>query len=363
MKVCFDATPLLSRRTGIGRYTEHLMNAIAGLPEHPELIATAFTWRGLAALDSAVPPGVTVSAKQMPARLLQACWQRTEWPKAESIAGRFDLFHATNFVLPPTRARGVVTIHDLSYLHHRNTVDATSQRLRELVPKSLARAEIVCVTTQHLAGLIAVEYGVESDRIAITPLGVDDQWLQTAPLTAERRRELGLPERYLLFVSTIEPRKNVARLLQAYRRMPSDTPPLVIVGAQGWGDALDMKDLDDGRILLPGYLELPALRELVSGAALLATPSIDEGFGLPAMEALACGTAVVVSDIPVFREVLAEQATYCDPYSVDSIAEALSATLRDGGPTSAQSRRDYAAARTWRRCAAATLTAYAAALT
>lgn len=358
MRVCLDTTPLLGRRTGIGRYTEHLLNAMVALPEHPELVATAFTYRGLDDLPAAVPPGVEIHARQMPARILQMLWARSELPKAELIAGRFDVFHATNFILPPHRAHGVVTIHDLSYLHFRETVDTTSQLLRELVPRSIKRADVVCVTTAHLAGLVMAEYGVERDALAITPLGVDQAWLDTPRLTEERRAALGLPSEYLLFVSTIEPRKNVKMLLEAYKQLPADTPPLVIAGAAGWGEALDTSGIAPERLILPGYLELSQLREYVSGATLLATPSLDEGFGLPALEALACGTPVVVSDIAVFREVLQDQARFCDPYSAESIADALQTTLDKGGPTSTAARKAHAAARTWTSTAAATIKAY-----
>ena len=146
MRVGLDATPLLGARTGVGRYTLSLLTALTAYDD--ELVATAFTLRGRDQLGSAVPPGVEVRARPAPARALQASWSRTSWPPVELLTGPVDVFHATNFVLPPLRrARGVVTVHDLSYLHHRETVSTASARYRELVP-AVDRARVRSADTE-----------------------------------------------------------------------------------------------------------------------------------------------------------------------------------------------------------------------
>ena len=353
MRVGVDCTPLLGSRTGVGRYT---LSLLAALTAHDDdLVATAFTFRGRDQLSSAVPPGVRVSARPAPARGLQELWARTDWPPVELLAGRVDVFHATNFVLPPLRqARGVVTIHDLSYLRHPETVSSASARYRELVPRSLARASVVLTPSAATAAALQAEYDVRCP-VVVTPLGVDEQWAKAAPLADSVRDRLGLPSTYLLFVGTLEPRKDLPTLLAAHRMIP-DAPALVLVGPRGWGEQLDVTGC-----ITPGYLGDDVLPGVVAGAAALVLPSRDEGFGLPVIEALSAGTAVVASDLPVLREVGGDVTTYAEAGNPAAFAAALQQVLDDPGDRTA--RRAHGAAYTWTRCADATRAAYSLALT
>jgi glycosyltransferase involved in cell wall biosynthesis len=296
-----------------------------------------------------------VAGRPVPVGVLHRLWARSEWPPAELLCGRSDIFHATNFVLPPLRqARGVVTIHDLSYLRHPDTVSAASARYRELVPRSLARASVVvtpsAVTAAHLQDAYDVRVPVH-----VTPLGVGEQWARAEPPDDAVRARLGLPSSYLLFVGTLEPRKDLPTLLSAHRLM-ADAPPLVLVGPPGWGERLDV----DGCIT-PGYLGDDLLPSVVAGASALVVPSRDEGFGLPVLEALAAGTPVVASDLPVLREVGGHVVTYAEAGDPASFAAALQQVL--DAPGDPAPRRTHGAAYTWARCAAATRAAYSLALT
>ena len=154
MRVGLDATPLLGVRTGIGRYTADLLAALSTGPD--ELVATAFTLRGRGAL--AVPAGVEVRARPVPARLLQQAWARTSVPSVELLTGPLDVFHGTNFVLPPSRAAGVVTVHDLAFLRLPATVSAASARYRVLVPRSLRRARVVVTPSRAVAEQLSDAY-------------------------------------------------------------------------------------------------------------------------------------------------------------------------------------------------------------
>ena len=352
MRVGLDCTPLLGQRTGVGRYTLSLLRALTGYDD--ELVATAFTFRGRDALGAAVPPGVTVRNRPAPARGLQALWSRVDWPPVELLSGAVDVFHATNFVLPPLRrARGVVTIHDLSYLHRRETVSAASARYRELVPRSLARAAVVVTPSTATAELVQDAYDV-SAPVVVTPLGVEPAWATAAPPDDALRRELGLPSSYLLFVGTLEPRKDLRTLLAAHRLL-ADPPPLVLVGPRGWG-----AELDTSGCITTGYLEDARLQRVVAGAAALVLPSLDEGFGMPVVEALAAGTPVVASDLPVLREVGGDVTAYAEPGDPGAFAAALQQVLDDPGDPAR--RRTHGSAYTWTRCAEATRAAYSLAL-
>src|SRR3954447_17685063 len=152
MRIGLDATPLLGVRTGVGRYVaelvRHLPEALQG---GDELVATAFTLRGAADLQRNVPTGVSARNRRVPARLLQHLWARTSVPPVGLLTGRVDVFHGTNFVLPPVgRGRGVVTVHDLAYVRLPETVSDASLRYARLVPRSLERASVVCVPSEFV---------------------------------------------------------------------------------------------------------------------------------------------------------------------------------------------------------------------
>ena len=361
-RVVLDATPLLGPRTGVGRYVEHLVRELAAL-DSLELVATAFTLRGAGGLAAAVPEGVRVRHRPVPARALQAAWDRSELPPVEWLAGRADVVHGTNFVLPPPgRAAGVLTVHDLSFLRFPETVAAASLRYRTLVPRGLRRAAVVLTPSEAVAAEVRAEYGL-GDRVRATPLGVDGDWFAATPLPAAELAARGLPGRYLLFVGSVEPRKGLPTLLAALRLLHDEdagTPPLVLAGPPGWGPALETAGLPAGAVVSAGYLESADLRRLVAGAALLAYPSVYEGFGLPPLEAFATGVPVVASDLPVIREVTGELAALAPAGDATALAGALRAVL--AGPGDRAARVARARTFTWAACAAGTAAAYAAAV-
>lgn len=357
-RAVLDATPLLGTRTGVGRYTAHLLAALAADPHGFDLAATAFTWRGLSNLRHALPAGVEAVGRRAPARLLHQAWARTEVPPLEWLAGRADVVHATNFVLPPLRrAHGVVTVHDLSYLRVPETVTAASARYADLVPRSIRRASAVITPSRAIAAEVEAEYGVAA---IVTPLGVDPAWLEVARPTSCWLEGHGLPERYLLFVGTLEPRKDLPTLLAAYRALRGtrrDCPPLVLAGPSGWGPALDMAGLTPADVIEAGYLEEADLRPVVAGAVALCFPSLYEGFGLPPLEALAAGTPVVASDIPTTREVCEDHAVLVPPREPEALAGAIAQVLdRHPDPDAG---RAHAASFTWQRTAQLTRAVYA----
>jgi glycosyltransferase involved in cell wall biosynthesis len=355
-----DATPLLGQRTGIGRYTEKLLTALA-VRDDIDVGATAFTTRGWRSLPSEVPPGVHTRAVPVPARALRACWTRFEFPPVGLFGGRADVFHGTNFVLPPTgRAAGVLTIHDLAYLSNPDSVDVSSRALVELVPRGLRRAAAVCTPTAAVAELLRDAYGPQVPEVIVTPLGVDEQWFAaTAPTPAERT-SLDLPADYFLFIGTREPRKDLATLMAAYACLRDQSgdgiPDLVLIGPDGWGAQQEPA----AGVRISGYLPQHELATVLAGARCLLMPSRDEGFGLPALEALACGTPVIVSDVPALLEVTGGQATAFPVGDVAALA-ALLAQVDTVEPPNAPGRRrrqDYARGWTWQACAEATMQAY-----
>jgi glycosyltransferase involved in cell wall biosynthesis len=392
MRIVVDATPLLGARTGVGRYTDRLLAGLAAAAAGGagtgavEVAATAFTWRGLGELPAALPPGVGVAARRAPARLLQEAWARGERLPVEWLTGDADVVHGTNFVLPPLRrAAGVLTIHDLSYLRTPDTVSSASARYTELVPRGLRRAAVVLTPSRAVADEVVAAYRVDEDKVVVTPLGVDDAWFAAVPPSPAWLAAHGLPERYLLFVGTPEPRKNLPLLLEALRVLHASAgqdggdgmgagggagggagdgaggiPPLVLVGPPGWGPALDVGGLPPGAVTTAGYLADEELRNLVAGAVALCFPSRYEGFGLPPLEAMAAGTPVVAADIPAVREVVGpasgKAARLVPPSDADAFADALRGVF--AGAVDPAAGRARARMFAWRRTAELTLAAY-----
>ncbi len=363
MRVILDGTPLLGTPTGVGRYTAQLLAELPTLPGL-DVAATAFTWRGLANFAPALPPGVRPAARRIPARIVHEAWARTELPKLEWLTGPVDVVHATNFVLPPPRrARGVLTIHDLAYLKLTGTVSTASARYRDLVPRGLRRAAAVITPSQAIATEVIDTYRLNPAMVTVTPLGVDAAWFTASPPSRRWLTAHGLPARYLLFVGTVEPRKNLPTLLEAVRGLHSeiaDAPPLVLVGPAGWGPTLDLAGLPGGTVVSAGYVRTDELRRLVAGASALCFPSFYEGFGLPPLEALAAGIPVVAADIPAVREVVGPMSgnavRLVPPTEADAFTDALIGVLKDDvdpGPG-----RAYARTFTWRRTAERTAAVY-----
>ncbi|MGH3797570.1 MAG: glycosyltransferase family 4 protein [Pseudonocardiaceae bacterium] len=360
-RVLVDGTPLLGQRSGIGRYTTALLAELATRSE-VEVTVTAFTARGQSALRAAVPSGVRVRGGPVPARALRASWQRWAWPPVELLAGRADVLHATNFVLPPSRrARGVLTIHDLAFLDRPDELAPQQRDLPGLVRSSVARAAVVCTPSAAVAEQVAGRLDVPAERIVVTPLGVDRGWPAAEPPTPALRATLRLPPRYLLFVGATQPRKGLDVLCAAYAAAP-ELPPLVLAGPAGWGQPVAASS----RMHPVGFLDDADLRSVVAGATALVLPSREEGFGLPVLEAMATGVAVVCSDVPALRAVSGGLATLVPPGDPVALATALGSVASgvdaEHDPAAATARRDHAAGYTWQACAAATVRAYLLAL-
>lgn len=365
MKVGLDATPLLGNRTGIGHYTSHLLDELA-VDASLELAAVPFSLRR-AGRPGDLPTNVRWKYRPIPARAIQMCWRKANFPPVEMLVGGLDVFHATNFVLPPLRrAAGVMTVHDLSFVRYPDLVDKGSLALRELVPHGLRTAKAVLTPTAAVAQELLATYRLDDDLVTVSPLGVDPQWASSPPFSTAELALRGLPSTYIMAVGTLEPRKGLDILIEAYRQLNSDgvdIPPLVLVGPTGWGRVIAETDLPPGRLFLPGYLHADELRRVVAGASIFVFPSRYEGFGLPPLEALAAGVPVVASDIATSVEVLGSHAMLPEVGSVDALAEALIAQIM--APEDQQKReraREYALSWTWKRCAAQTKLAYLRAL-
>ncbi|MFC3452018.1 glycosyltransferase family 4 protein [Amycolatopsis speibonae] len=350
LRVLLDGTPLLGARTGIGRYTVALSEELASMSE-VDTRAVAFTLRGWRRLRHVLPHGVRARGMPVSARLLRKTWLRSQLPPVELFAGPTDVVHGTNFVLPGRfRAAGVVTIHDLAFLDAPEELAPSDHELPGLVRRGARLSDVICTPTNAVADQIAERLDVDRRKIVVTPLGVNPAWFTARPPDKERRKELGLPDKYLLFAGAPGPRKGLHWLQQAHEAAP-DLPDLVFAGPGSFSVGSRSRHL--------GYLSDVNLRTVVAGASALVLPSRDEGFGLPVLEALASDVPVVCTDIPALREVAGNCASLVPYEDVDGLVEALRMAVSDPhAVATSATRRAHVANFTWRACAELTVAAY-----
>lgn len=363
IRPALDAHAVGRRKTGNETYIVNLATALAGRSDV----------RPLAYLDAGVtwplPNGPETRELSWKSSLLRI---PVELP-ARARRDRCDLLHV-QYVAPPISRLPIVTaIHDLSFedvggLFPRRT----ELRLKLTVRMSAMRSRAVITISEFTRDRIVHHYHVDPDRIVVTPLGVGDRW---RPLPNEvaitRLSALSLPQRFVLAVGNLHPRKNIPRLIGAVagaRRAGAGDLHLVLAGQRWWRMGEIDKAIDDmaasGWVHFLGYVDDDTLVALYSAADVVAYPSLYEGFGLPVLEALACGAVVVASNTSAIPEVAGEAALLVDPHDEAAIAEAIS-----GATTDDRVRRDLRRAAltqsarfTWERCADLTVGAYRAAL-
>jgi glycosyltransferase involved in cell wall biosynthesis len=323
VRILFDYRSALRQRTGVGQFAHGLASALrAALPPGDTLTLFSSSWKDRLAPD-AVPGAARVDAR-IPVRALNFAWHRLEWPPCEWLAGPADVVHALHPLRIPSRsAAQVVTIHDLYFLDHPGQTRAEIRRdYAALAGRHARAADAVIVNSTYTRDAVADRLGVDPVRITVCLAGAPD-W--------ERRPEP--PPGPILFVGTLEPRKNLTGLMAAYTRVLAvwpEAPDLVVAGrAEGPGlDALQA-GAAASRIRLLGYVSESEKRRLYHEALMLVIPSFDEGFGLPALEAMTLGLPVVAARRGALPEVLGEAAVYVDPEDPASIAEGLRAVGQD----------------------------------
>ncbi len=345
----------------MGRYVEQVLAALPGAIKRSGIDAdvAAYTWTFRGAPLADLPPEIPQIGRRFPARVLWSAWMRFDHPRIETLVGACDVFHGTNFVSPPTRrAKEVVTIHDLTFELLTETVAPQVLALRTLVARALDRGAHVITPSQTARTTVLDFYRLPPEQVTATPLGVDRAWFLAEPPSHTWLANHHLPHEYIVFVGGLDPRKNLRRLIAAHAQLRAadpSTPELVLAGPAGRETGLEAPGVHR-----TGFLADDDLRSLVAGSRALALPSLDEGFGLPLLEALACGRPVMTSELPVTLEVAGPHAHAGDPYDVDSLTEALAATLAEpDGIPERQARQTWAGEFTWEACADATLRVYA----
>ena len=361
MRVSVDVSAVPAQPVGAGRYTVELVRALAGRDD-VLLTLIARTDDGERwALAGDVVASVPIS------RPLRLAWEQAAMPRLLARIG-VGVHHGPHYTMPErARIPTVVTIHDLTFFDHPEWHERTKVPLfrRAIATAARRAAALVCVSATTSRRLDAVRPPARGVRVEVIPHGVDHSQFRPA----ERGSALDIQDRALLgnagiespfvaFVGTIEPRKDVPSLIAAFDRIAEARSDLrlVLVGRDGWGAAAVGEAIAASphrhRILRPGYLPDPAIPALLRCAAAVAYPSLEEGFGLPALEALACAAPLVTTSGSAMDEVVGDAALLVRPGNVSGLADAIVSLLdhpegwRQAGPA-------RAAAFTWEACAAA----------
>jgi glycosyltransferase involved in cell wall biosynthesis len=340
LRIGIDYTAAVRQGAGIGRYTRELVRALAELNGSHDYVLFAATG-GQRPVDMAWPPNFQTRWVPLSERALTILWHRLQLPLwVEFATGPVDIFHSPDFVLPPVRwARTLVTVHDLSFIRYPQCADANLRGyLNKVVPRSVRRADLVLADSQSTKDDLVELLDVEPNKIEVVYPGVEERFrpIEDQALLEEVRRRYNLPTRFILGLGTLQPRKNFTRLIEAFASGQVGkfaSLHLVIAGGKGWlyeeifatVEQLDMEE----RVVFPGFVadgDLPALYNL---ADLFVFPSLYEGFGLPPLEAMACGTPVVTSNASSLPEVVGEAGLMVEATNVEALAEAMKQVLED----------------------------------
>jgi glycosyltransferase involved in cell wall biosynthesis len=366
VRVLIDYRAALRERSGVGAYTHDVACALlkARAPARTDADAIELTLFSSSWKDRVGPrpdlEGATIVDRRVPVGLLNLAWHRLGWPPAETIAGRaFDVVHSMHPLLTPVRqAAQVITVHDLHFLDHPERAHAEIRRdYPSLVRAHAARADVVIVVSHFTAGEVARRLGVEPGRIAVCSPG--------APAWAPR--ETPPADGYILFFGTLEPRKNVGGLLDAYERLVTsrrDVPRLLLAGratdeARPWLERIARPPLA-GHVTHAGYVDPGRLPALYAGAHLLVQPSFEEGFGMVVLEAMATGVPVVIANRGSLPEVAGDAGLLVEPDDPAGMADAIAHLVDDSSAAARAAARGLVRARaySWADTATRTLAAY-----
>jgi glycosyltransferase involved in cell wall biosynthesis len=369
IRVLLDSQPLLGRRTGIGRYVERLT---ASLQEEG---ADLFYWfnqlSSIEVLNSLdIPPHKIRNSKYIYKVIRRLMKPNFTHDFPVDIFEPFDIFHGSNFITYKTkRAKSVLTVHDLAFLQFPEVASKETYRHHSLwLPYSINKADHIIAVSQCTKEDIIRCYGVPSQKISVIYLAADDQiQKECKPLSEKVRKKYNLPKDYALYVGTIEPRKNIPFMLEGFalaKKRYKFPHKLVIAGAKGWKyekvyETLEKYQLHN-EVIFTGYVEDEDLPSIYKNADVFLFPSRYEGFGIPVLEAMQCGVAVIASNVSSLPEIVGKAGRLVSLKNIEEFIDSIGELL-----TNETKRKEYEEAGkfqaqlfSWKKTASETLAVY-----
>lgn len=346
MKIYIEGSAMMNRRTGIGQFAKRLLEATTELDNKNRY--TIFTFRFYISrrpLVIPIKPSDNLSyhfIRWLPAVIYYQFFKRFIVPPIDLVMGkRADIFFFPNFVSWPVmnrKARVIPIVHDLSFVHHGvHTSPKNKEYMLAYVPQTIAQADHIITISENSKKEIVDYYKVDPKDISIVMPAIDhaEYYPRSSEEIAVIKKKYSLPDRYFLFTSTIEPRKNVQGLLDAYAALPKeiqDSYGLVLAGMKGWVDQEIQVRFDKYshlNIMRTGYVDDEDLPAIYSGATLFVFPTFYEGFGIPPLEAMACGVPVITSNNSSLPEVMGDAGVLLDDLDPRVISQSIATLVGD----------------------------------
>ncbi len=364
MRIGVDTRLMHYQPAGISRYTWHLLQALAELDNEDEFIVFQHRMHRTPLIQQANFRRATLTAP-VHHRLEQVMLT------IELLRFRLDLLHSTDFIPPLySPVKSVITVHDLAFLHYPHFLTTESAEYYGQIDKAVVKAAHIIVPSEYTRQDLIGQLGAPADKVTVIHEAANPIFrpLPYAETLRAVCAQYGLPERFILSVGTIEPRKNISGLLQAFAHLRDKYAPgdvvLAIAGGKGWlyDETLDLvKSLDlEAHVRFLGRVPDEALHQLYVAARCHVHPAHYEGFGLPPLEAMACGTPTIVSNISSLPEVVGDAALLVNPLDIEEIAVAMQRLLGDDDLHAEMSEKGLQRARvfSWERAARRTLDVY-----
>jgi len=367
MKIGFDITTLSMPKTGIGQYQYNLLEALFKIDKKNSYNLYAFNLRDNQKynnLDFAKKyTNVEINAYKIPQRLITAWWLISRWPRLENITDKCDVYQVSEICQQPTKAKTTAFIHDLTTVLYPQYHLKKNKVLFHFRAKGIKKyANAVLTNSHHTKQDIIDHLGIEKERIFVTPFAAHKRFrkINNQEKINKVLQKYKITTPYICYLGTIEPRKNLINLFEAFSALKKQEKiphKLVLIGKNGWFfEEIHKKEKElkiENDIIHTGFVEDDEIPYILNGAEIFTYPSFYEGFGLPVLEAMACGTPVITSNISSLPEVGGNAAKYVNPYKPDDIAAQILSFIKSKEEREKYSKLGIARAETfsWKKCA------------
>jgi len=378
MRITIDISPLTrQKRTGIENYIFNLCRNLPKVDKENEYVLFGNSYGHCQSLRTAVEEigvenyqNMTAKISKVPRSVLRLTWKYAHAPSAERLVGNIDIFHASTIMPPLKRAKLVVTIFDLAPIQFKEFFTKEAARyftnyFKSIIPK----ADVVIAISNSTKNAVLEYFNIPEDRIQVTPLAANDNYKQISDSNIIRKAKVryGINRNYILFVGTLEPRKNLRNLIKAYSILPDYLKrnyALVLCGKRGWYYEeifRTVRELNlEGNVIFTEYVPDKDIPLLMNGAKVFVYPSFYEGFGLPPLEAMACGTPVISSNVSSIPEVVGDAGILVNPKDVEELSDAIQRVLSNDQLRAQLSEKGlkHAGKFSWRQTAEKTVEVY-----